>query len=328
MILPAPGLQRGVPGPSAQPKAFLRGLPPHRQRQGPHRGAGRAGALSEAIERYSALYRGDEGRVHARLSELGSDAVHPHALQCFSAAQYQQRQAVRPWEEPRRAVPLPYDNDAPIELDTRLVADARPPPLTCPPRTATSTRRPRWRSRSATSTRTETRPATAWRRPSFKGSWSWWSAMRWRCGGTTASAGPGVDLQSFGEPDFLALQSYYSAWGAALGAGHHARLGLPAFVAVARVSGPGPLCAGFGAHFDARLAVQRALTEVNQCLNPRDLTNSPGRPRSWGTPRSCSQRSPRCARAETTRNARRGFTGRRAVLRGARGAGGARDAGA
>jgi ribosomal protein S12 methylthiotransferase accessory factor len=235
----------------------------------------RAGALSEAIERYSALYRGDEKRIRARLSELGGAAVHPHELQGFSAAQYQQRQGVRPREEPRRAVPLPYDSDAPIDwtpvwslthgrrryVPTSYCYLNAPPPLEEQVCYFNSNGNAAGNCLEEAILQgflelVERDAVAVW----------WYNRVR----------RPRVDLQSFGEPYFLALQEYYSAQGLrlwVLDITHD--LGLPAFVAVAWASDSGRLWAGAGCHFEARLAVQRALTEVNQCLNHRDLTNSP-----------------------------------------------------
>jgi oxazoline/thiazoline synthase len=235
----------------------------------------RAGAMSEAIERYSALYRGDEHRVRARLSELGSAAVHPHELQGFSAAQYQQRQAVRPREEPRRAVPLAYDSDAPMDwtpvwslthgrrryVPTSYCYLNAPPPLEEQFCYFNSNGNAAGNCLEEAILQgflelVERDAVAVW----------WYNRVR----------RPRVDLQSFGEPYFLALQEYYSALGLrlwVLDITHD--LGLPAFVAVAWAADSGRLWAGCGCHFEARLAVQRALTEVNQCLNPRDLTHSP-----------------------------------------------------
>jgi len=235
----------------------------------------RAGALCEALERYSALYRGDESRVRARLSELGDAAVHPHELQGFSAAQYQQRQAVNPREEPRRAAPLPYDSDAPIDWTpvwSLTQGRRRYVPtsfcyLNAPPLLEEQFCFFNSNGNAAGNCLEEAilqgflelveRDAVA----------VWWYNRLRR---------PRVELQSFGEPYFLALQEYYAAMGLRLWVlDVTTDLEIPVFIAVAWAADSGRLWAGCGCHFEARLAVQRALTEVNQCLNPRDLTTSP-----------------------------------------------------
>jgi oxazoline/thiazoline synthase len=47
----------------------------------------RTGALCEALERYSGIFRGDEPLVRASLRELGDDAVHPNACALYSRRQ-------------------------------------------------------------------------------------------------------------------------------------------------------------------------------------------------------------------------------------------------
>ncbi|HYI01149.1 TOMM precursor leader peptide-binding protein, partial [Hyalangium sp.] len=234
----------------------------------------RAGALAEAIERYSAVFRGDENRVRARLSELGSAAVHPHELQGFSEAQYQRRQTINPREEPRRAVPLRYDGDAPIDwtpvwslthgrrryVPTSFCYLNAPPPLEEQFCYFNS-------NGNAAGNGLEEAILQGFLELVERDAVALWWYNRLRR--------PRVELQSFGEPYFLALQEYYNALGLrlwVLDITHD--LELPSFVAVAWASDSGRLWVGCGCHFEARLAVQRALTEVNQCVNPRDLTHS------------------------------------------------------
>jgi thiazole/oxazole-forming peptide maturase SagD family component len=80
---------------------------------------------------------------------------------------------------------------------------------------------------------------------------------------------PGADLASFGDPYPAELAAYYasiqrSLW--ALDLTHD--LGIPVFVAVSRrIDKPAQdICFGFGAHLDPRIALERALTEMNQLL--------------------------------------------------------------
>ncbi len=84
----------------------------------------RMSALSECIERYAGVYRGDEAVYLASYAELGEAALHPDALQLFSAAQQAAGQGAPPplppderlaftpaWSLPlgaRRYLPLPY----------------------------------------------------------------------------------------------------------------------------------------------------------------------------------------------------------------------------
>ncbi len=81
---------------------------------------------------------------------------------------------------------------------------------------------------------------------------------------------PGVDLDSFDEPYFRALKEYYrtidrSLWVLDI----TIDLKIPAFVAISSRTDNGPvedILYGFGAHFDPKIAIMRAVTEVNQTL--------------------------------------------------------------
>lgn len=72
----------------------------------------RTGALCEALERYSGVFRGDEPVVRAAFRDLGEEAIHPHACLGISGRQYRER------EEWNRAaprilwIPEPFDEAA------------------------------------------------------------------------------------------------------------------------------------------------------------------------------------------------------------------------
>jgi ribosomal protein S12 methylthiotransferase accessory factor len=87
---------------------------------------------------------------------------------------------------------------------------------------------------------------------------------------------PAVDLKGFGDPYFAELEAHYRALGYKIWVlDLTTDLGIPAFTAI----GAGPsqrLIIGFGCHFEARLGVQRALTELNQLY----ITDMP-RPGAW-----------------------------------------------
>ena len=87
---------------------------------------------------------------------------------------------------------------------------------------------------------------------------------------------PRVDLRSFDEPWFTSVAAHYRSLGlqlSVLDLTHD--LGIPVFAALAWSPEHGRAWAGCGCHFDAKLAVQRALTEVAQCYDPKDLSPSP-----------------------------------------------------
>jgi oxazoline/thiazoline synthase len=74
-----------------------------------------ASALMEAIERYTGIFQGDEIRVTRRFADFRPpDVIHPNKVLLFSDAQYRQGQAPPPdFNEPQ--LPIPFDRSAEIE---------------------------------------------------------------------------------------------------------------------------------------------------------------------------------------------------------------------
>jgi oxazoline/thiazoline synthase len=77
---------------------------------------GEASALMEAIERYSGIFQGDEIRVRRRFTDLPmGEAMHPNDVLLFSDAQYARRQIRTPDADHSHMVPPPFDPSAKIE---------------------------------------------------------------------------------------------------------------------------------------------------------------------------------------------------------------------
>ncbi|WP_438028921.1 TOMM precursor leader peptide-binding protein [Sorangium sp. So ce233] len=231
----------------------------------------RAAALSEAVERYSAVFQGDEPLIRARRAELGAAAVHPHDLQNFSEAQYSGRRAASAAaEDPRQAVPLPFHEDAAIDWAPAwsLTRDERRflPAAYCylhvpvPPEERFGSLNP---SGHAAGNCLEEAILQGFLELVERDAVALWWYNR--------AARPAVDLRSFEEPYFEALAAHYRSLGRSLWVlDATTDLRIPAFVAVARAADTGRLTLGFGCHLEARLGVQRALTELNQLFDPRD----------------------------------------------------------
>lgn len=238
----------------------------------------RAGALCEAIERYSAVFQGDEPLVRARRAELDGAAIHPHDLQNFSVTQYRERQALNArTRDVRQTVPLPFRDDAVIDWAPAwsLTHGARRflPAAYCylhlpvPPEERFATLNPNGHAAGNCLEEAilqgflelvERDAAALW----------WYNRVR----------RPAVELRSFEEPYFEALERHYGALGWRLWVlDVTTDLGIPAFVALAQAEGTGRFTIGFGCHLDARLGVQRALTELNQLFAPDDHA-----PALWG----------------------------------------------
>ena len=237
--------------------------------------------LAEAIERYSGMWTGEEYAVRGSLESLGPDAVHPNACMGFSEAQYQGRDA---WNASQAQpisrcvlVPRPFDPSA--ELDWS----------------------PAW---SLTNLEQKLFPSAYcyYGHPEFAARWSIPDSNGCAAGNTLEEAilqgfmelverdavalwwysripRRGVDLASFDVPYLRAIQRYYASIGRSLRVlDITSDLGIPTLACVsARTSGPTEdILVGFGAHFDPKVALLRAITEVNQFLPSISQTRPDG----------------------------------------------------
>ncbi|WP_437643984.1 TOMM precursor leader peptide-binding protein [Sorangium sp. So ce362] len=241
----------------------------------------RASALCEAIERYSATYHGDAPLRRARLAELGGDGIPPDALQHVSEAQLRAAEAggaqLGRARDPRQAVSLPYDPAAAIDWAPAwsLTHGRRRylPAAACYLHLPAASGEPFCSFDSnghAAGNCIEEAIVQGFLELVERDAVALWWYNRARR--------PAVDLASFGEPYFDALEAHYRDLGQRLWVlDVTTDLGIPAFVAVARTPDTARLTLGFGCHHEARLGVQRALTELNQLFDPSGL----GPPRGW-----------------------------------------------
>ncbi len=224
-------------------------------------------ALCESIERYSSVWHGDEATRMASLAQLresGELAVHPNAIMLYSETQLRERERWNRAGELFCWVPQPFDETAPIAWT---------------PAWSLLDETPRWIPSSLCFYSTE----SAWMRADSNGAaagssleeailqgfmelverdavalW-WYNRLRV----------PAVDLASFGERDFDVMVSELAARGRELWVLElPTDLGVPCHVAISRrVDQVGEeIVFGFGAHFDAKLSIARALTELHQFL--------------------------------------------------------------
>ena len=238
----------------------------------------RTSAFCEAIERYSAAAQGDEPTVRARMSDLGDAAVHPRDLLNFSEAQYRRRDE---WNsrirDRRQRIPLPFDERAAIDWAPvwSLTAGRRRwvPATYCylgfpaPPEEQVCDLDPN--GHAAGNCLEEAILQAFFELSERDAVGIWWYGRVPR---------PAVDLRSFEEPYFTALEEHYRSMGFRLWVlDVTTDLELPAFVALARSPEERRWCVGFGCHLEARLGVSRALTELNQLFEPRGTSAAP-----WG----------------------------------------------
>jgi ribosomal protein S12 methylthiotransferase accessory factor len=236
----------------------------------------RASALCEALERTSGVYQGDEARVRARQAELGAAAVPLGDLLCFSAAQYAARTgAAPPGADRRQWIPEPLDASTAIDWTPAwsLTRRARRyvPLVYCyaeaPPDSGTAFCAPCGNGVAAGTCLEEAVLQALLELVERDAVAMWWYNRLGR---------PAIDLASFGESYFAALVGDYARLGWtvwALDLTHD--LGIPTCVTLAHEPRADRFAIGFGCHLDPRLAVQRALTELNQLFDPRGAAQAP-----------------------------------------------------
>lgn len=226
------------------------------------------GALCEALERYSGTYQGDEAEVTGSLRELGEDALHPNSCLLYDERQYATRVDWNRAHATFQYVCAPFDETARTEwtpvwsltsgrsrlLPTALLYFNAPVPAG--PRSV----RPDSNGNAAGSS-LEDAVLQGLLEVVERDSVALWWYNRTRA--------PGVDLDAFADPWVDELRSVYAGLGREVWVlDVTADLGVPAMAAVTR-SLTGPLegvMLGFGAHPDPRVALKRALAELNQLV--------------------------------------------------------------
>jgi ribosomal protein S12 methylthiotransferase accessory factor len=236
----------------------------------------RVSAIGEAIERYSGVFRGDEPKIAAAFRDLGGSAVDPRQCMLYSDAQYAAREE---WNRntTRRFnhVPHPFDPAVPIEwtpvwsltrgetryLPTGYCYYSYPQPSFCFPDS---------NGCAAGNTREEAILQGLMEIVERDSVALWWYNRLRR---------PAVDLDSFGDPYIDALQAYHRRRARELWVlDVTADLGIPTFVALSRRVDRRPEDIVFApaAHLEPRIALLRALTELNQMMGAMVDDSRPG----------------------------------------------------
>jgi oxazoline/thiazoline synthase len=228
---------------------------------------GEASALMEAIERYSGIFQGDEIRAKRRFMDFPSgEAIPPNDVLLFSDAQLRQGSAGTPGSDERDAIPALFDRSAKIEWS------------------------PVWSLRAA---RFKYLP-TSMLYFFYRGDAAFAADSNGCAAGNTLEEAmvqgflelverdayaiwwynrlqrPELDLGQFDDPFVRDLQKRLAQAGRRLWVlDVTSDLGIPTFVAVTHwmQDGRENIEFGSGAHFDARIALLRALTELNQFLS-------------------------------------------------------------
>jgi oxazoline/thiazoline synthase len=227
----------------------------------------RASALGEALERYSAVYCGDEPTIAESYAGLGADAVHPNASMLFSERQFDERDRWNVKEILFQAVPERLDEQA--ELDWTPMWSLTEQRAKYVPSSLLFYTYPYRGPMYALADSNGCAAGTSVEDAALQGFYElverdgvalwWYNRLRRRA----------VDLDSIGDPWVDTMRAEYGRlnrdlWLLDL----TSDLGIPTVVAVSRrVDKPAEdVLFAFGAHHDARIAALRALSELNQFL--------------------------------------------------------------
>ncbi len=226
-------------------------------------------ALCEAIERYSGLFKGDVFRTRSSYNTLGKQAIHPNDCMQFSDRQYKNRETLNARESRFNYVTERLDDDTVISwtpvwsLSGKHCKYLPTSYLYFYPKKLDEPDFCRGDSNGNASGNTleeailqgffelvERDAVALW----------WYNRIK----------KPGVDLASFEEPYFADQIDYYKTldreiWALDL----TSDLRIPTFAGLSRkmIGDTENITVGFGSHFDPKIALQRALTEMNQSLN-------------------------------------------------------------
>jgi ribosomal protein S12 methylthiotransferase accessory factor len=225
-------------------------------------------ALCEAVERYSGNYHGDEESTSGSLRSLGSRAVHPNDWQLFDERQFRDRALWNREHSSFQYVPDPVDADTvtrwtPVWSLTRQEHRLLPtgllyygvPAETGQPRLFADS------NGNAAGASIEDAVLQGLLELVERDAVALWWYNRSRV--------PGVDLTACADPWIDRLREVYAGLGREVWVlDVTSDLQVPAMVALSRrIDGPPEdIMFGFGAHVDQRIAVRRALTELNQLM--------------------------------------------------------------
>ena len=237
---------------------------------------GKASGFCEAIERYSGIFQGDEPRIVSSYNKLGDRAIHPNACMQFSQDQYDHRES---WNDQCtdlfQKVPKSFDESREIDWTPIWSLTQQDfkylPTAYCYFNYPEPTYPDCWANTNGCAAGNTLEEAILHgflelvERDSVA---LWWYNRLQK---------PRVNLESFDEPYFQAITDYYQSVGRELWViDITGDLNISAFAAISRRRDREveDIIFGFGAHFDPKLAIQRALTEVSQVL-PAVLNANP-----------------------------------------------------
>lgn len=231
-------------------------------------------ALCEALERFSGVYQGDEANVRASTRALGAQALRLNDLLNFSDEQYRSRSATVATDV-RRWIPEPLPDGVAIDWafgwslshnERRYVPFAHCYAET-PKRSGTAYCQSCGNGVAAGTCVEEALLQGLFELVERDAAAIWWYNRAVR---------PSFDLDSLRDTYIDAIRTDYARLGWSvwvLDLTHD--LEIPVAVAVAQHPRDDRFVIGFGCHLEARLAIKRALSELNQLFDPEGTMKSP-----------------------------------------------------
>ena len=243
----------------------------------------KASALCEGLERYSGLFRGDEPWRPGKMADFGDAAIHPNDCMLFSEKQYANREELNARPSVFNYIPERFDPEweidwTPVWSFTRNEARYLPTAL-CYfqyPQGGDDDYCVGCSNGNAAGNNLEEAILQGFfELVERDGVGIWWYNRVQR---------PGIDLDSFNEPYLDQLRGYLKTrkrnlWAIDLSTD----LGIPVMGAFSRRTegATEQIMFGFGAHMDPRIALMRAVTELNQMLVPLLETGDDDIPREF-----------------------------------------------
>ena len=238
----------------------------------------RASGFCEAIERYSGVFQGNEITITSSYQQMREQAIHPNTCMNFSQQQYQNREewngSCHGWFQ---KVPESFNETRVIDWTPVWSLTAQDfkylPTAYCYYGYPHSQQLDCWADSNgcAAGNTIEEAILQGFMELVERDSVALWWYNRLQK--------PQVDLDSFDEPYYHHLQQYYQELGRELWVlDITSDLNIPTFAAISCKcnSAIEDIILGYGTHFEPKIAMSRALTELNQILPSVVSTNSDG----------------------------------------------------
>ena len=228
--------------------------------------AAKVSGLCEALERASGVFHGDERIIRASYKKLGEEAIHPNTISLFSPNQYENREKLNDESHSFWKVSAPFSEEGAINwtpLFSLTEQKMKYLPTSCCyyycPREGEEWNCHADSNGCAAGNCLEEAILQGFLELVERDSIAIWWYNCLEC--------PSVDLSTFQEPYIERFLQEYAlrdreVWVLDI----TSDLGIPTFVALSRLkdSSEENIYMGFGAHLDSKIALVRALTEMNQ----------------------------------------------------------------